>query len=131
MHIAEFQQWVKDADRETQWELVTTLQLLCHLTEEVGELAQAINRIYGYAEERDKCLANLGSEIVDVFWFLIKIANRFGVDLDLKAQDLVRRADGWPADRIERYRRRLIDSLRTLDGELAAAKDSLDLGSGL
>ena len=36
MHIAEFQQWVKDADDETQWNLLTVFQVLSHLTEEVG-----------------------------------------------------------------------------------------------
>jgi NTP pyrophosphatase (non-canonical NTP hydrolase) len=45
MHIAEFQQWVKDADDQSQWSCLTTLQLLSHLTQEVGELAQSINRI--------------------------------------------------------------------------------------
>ena len=45
MHIREFQKWVKDADDETQWNCLTTLQLLAHLTEEVGELARSINRM--------------------------------------------------------------------------------------
>ena len=46
MTIAEFQQWTREFDRDTQWELLTTAQVVCHLTEEAGELAQAINRIY-------------------------------------------------------------------------------------
>ena len=41
MHIAAFQQWVKVADDETQWNCLATLQILSHLTEEVGELVRA------------------------------------------------------------------------------------------
>ena len=46
MQITEFQRWVEKTDNDTQWNLLTTLQILSHLTEEVGEVAQSINRIY-------------------------------------------------------------------------------------
>jgi len=128
MDIAAFQQWVRDADGDTQWDCLTTLHLLSHLTEEVGELARSINRIYGYAEERDAHLANLGRELLDVFWFLVKIANRFDVDLDVEAQSLVQRADEWTTETIEKHRRELVAGLQALDQELEAAKRSLDLG---
>ncbi|MBE9509051.1 MAG: hypothetical protein IMY86_13515 [Chloroflexi bacterium] len=127
MQIAEFQQWVRSTDKDTQWDLLTTLQLLSHLTEEVGELAQSINRVYGYAGEKEKRLANLGRELVDVFWFLVKLANKFDIDLGFEVQNLVRRADGWPIETIEKHRSELIGSLRTLDEELSAAKSRLDL----
>jgi NTP pyrophosphatase (non-canonical NTP hydrolase) len=127
MHIAEFQQWVKDADDETQWNCLTTLQLLSHLTEEVGELARSLNRIYGYVEGREEHLASLGREVMDVFWFLVKIANRFGVDLDVEAQRLVQRASEWTTETVGKHRSELIASLRALDQELLAAKRSLDL----
>lgn len=126
MQIAEFQRWVKDTDRDTQWDLLTSFQLVSHLTEEVGELTQSINRIYGYAGEKEKHLVNLRGELVDVFWFLIKIANKFDVDLDAEVQHLVKRADEWP---IEKHRSELVDSLRALDEELSAARSELDLKS--
>jgi NTP pyrophosphatase (non-canonical NTP hydrolase) len=100
MDIAAFQQWVKDADDETQWNCLTTVQLLSHLTEEMGELAQSINRIYGYADEREAHLASLGREVMDVFWFLVKIANRFDVNLDIEAQALVQRAGKWTTETV-------------------------------
>ena len=127
MEIAEFQKWVENTDRDTQWDLLTTLQLLAHLTEEVGELAQSINRIYGYAEERERCLANMGGELVDVFWFLVKLASKFGVDLDSEAQGFIKRADRRTTEAIEKYRSELMDSLRTLDKELSEARSQLDL----
>ena len=127
MHIAEFQQWARDADDETQWSCLTTLQLLSHLTEEMGELARSINRIYGYVEEREEHLAGLGREVMDVFWLLVKIANRFDVDLDAEAQGFVKRTGEWSRETIEKHRNELIASLQALDQELLAAKRNLDL----
>jgi len=127
MQIPEFQEWVKNTDRDTQWNLLTTLQLLSHLSEEVGELVQLINRVYGYTEEREKCYADLGRELVDVFWFLVKIANKLDIDLDREVQSLVKRVDEWPIETIEKHRCELIDGLRTLDRELSAARSKLDL----
>jgi NTP pyrophosphatase (non-canonical NTP hydrolase) len=127
MHIGEFQQWVQETDDETQWSCLTTLQLLSHLTEEVGEVARAINRIYGYAGEREVYLANLRREVMDAFWFLVKIANRFGIDFDAEAQSFIQRADEWMAEMAGKYRSELIAGLQALDQELLAAKRSLDL----
>lgn len=127
MQIAEFQQWVKNTDEDTQWSLLTTLQLLSHLTEEVGELAQSLNRAYSYAGKREELLAGVRQELTDVLWFLVKIANKFDVDLDAEAQGLVSRTDEWSTATLERYRGELIAGLRTLDEELAAAKSKLSL----
>jgi NTP pyrophosphatase (non-canonical NTP hydrolase) len=126
MTIAEFQQWTRDFDKNTQWELLTTAQVVCHLTEEVGELAQAVNRIYEYSGEvREKYLANLSGELVDALWFLIKVANRFDVDLDAEVRSFVERADQWPP---EKHQSKLVGGLRTLDEELSKARGELNLG---
>jgi NTP pyrophosphatase (non-canonical NTP hydrolase) len=123
--IAEFQQWTRDFDKNTQWELLTTAQVVCHLTEEVGELAQSINRIYEYTGEvRENYLANLSGELVDTFWFLIKIANRSDVDLDAEVKSFVERANQWPR---EKHYSKLVEGLRTLDKELSKARTSLPL----
>jgi NTP pyrophosphatase (non-canonical NTP hydrolase) len=127
MHISEFQQWVKETDGETQWNCLTTPQLLSHLIEEVGEVARAINRIYGYAEEREAHLSNLRCELIDVFWFLVKIANRFDVDFDAETQGFVQRAGEWTAETVGKHRGELIAGLRALNKELSAAQSKLDL----
>lgn len=112
-------------DRDTQWELMTTLQAVSHLTEEVGELAQSVNRIYEYTGEvQEKHLANVRCELVDAFWFLIKIANKFDVDLDAEVESFVKRADQWP---IEKHHGKLVEGLRTLDRELLRARNELNL----
>ena len=129
MTIAEFQQWTRDIDRDTQWELLTTAQVVCHLTEEIGELAQSINRIYEYTGEvREKYLTNLSVELVDALWFLIKIANRFDVDLDAEVKSFVERANQWP---IEKHHGKLVEGLRTLDKELLKARSELSLSEAV
>lgn len=52
------------------------------LTEEVGELARIIARIYGdqVAKEGDLA-AGLSEELADVLWVVICLANQTGVDL--------------------------------------------------
>lgn len=52
------------------------------LTEEVGEVARLMSRLYGDQsfKESDK-QKELGDELADVLWVLICIANQTGVDL--------------------------------------------------
>jgi NTP pyrophosphatase (non-canonical NTP hydrolase) len=103
------------------------LQLLSHLTEEVGEVARAINRIYRHAEERDAHLTNLGHELLDVFWLLAKIANRFDVDLDIETRGFVQRAGEWTIETVGKHRRELVAGLQALNEELAVAKSKLGI----
>lgn len=53
------------------------------LTEEVGELARIMARVYGdqsFKSEEDDY--NLADEMADVLWVLICLANQTGVDLN-------------------------------------------------
>src|SRR4051812_44948422 len=52
------------------------------LTEEVGEVARLMSRLYGDQsfKESDK-EKNLSDELADVLWVLICIANQTGIDL--------------------------------------------------
>lgn len=53
------------------------------LTEEVGELARIISRIYGEQSFKENDLKNnISDELADVLWVLICIANQTGVDLE-------------------------------------------------
>ena len=53
------------------------------LTEEVGELARVMARVYGDQsfKESDKA-KNLPDEMADVLWVLLCLANQTGVDLE-------------------------------------------------
>ena len=57
------------------------------LTEEVGELARIISRVYGDQSFKEKtgeeeAKEMLADEIADVLWVLVCIANQTGVDLE-------------------------------------------------
>ena len=52
------------------------------LTEEVGELARIISRVYGDQSFKKSDLeVNLADELADILWVVMCIANQTGVDL--------------------------------------------------
>jgi NTP pyrophosphatase (non-canonical NTP hydrolase) len=55
---------------------------LARLTEEVGELAREINHRYGQkTKKRDEAEGDMAMELADIFFVVICIANREGIDL--------------------------------------------------
>ena len=50
------------------------------LTEEVGELARVMSRLYGEQSFKEGEKANLSEELTDVLWVLLCIANQTGVE---------------------------------------------------
>jgi len=71
-------QWI----RTTGVRYFSELTNMAILTEEVGEVARLMSRLYGDQsfKESDKKI-NLGDELADVLWVLLCIANQTGVDL--------------------------------------------------
>ena len=51
------------------------------LTEEVGELARVMARVYGEQSFKEGEEANLSDEMADILWILVCLANQTGVDL--------------------------------------------------
>lgn len=51
------------------------------LTEEVGELARVMARVYGEQSFKEGETANLSDEMADILWILACLANQTGVDL--------------------------------------------------
>lgn len=52
------------------------------LTEEVGEVARLISRLYGEQSFKESDRAkDLGDELADVLWIVLCLANQTGVDL--------------------------------------------------
>ena len=82
MTISEAQQQVDNWIKTTGVRYFSELTNMAILTEEVGEVARLMSRIYGdqsFKEtDKDKKLAD---ELADVLWVLICIANQTGVDL--------------------------------------------------
>ena len=82
MTISEAQQQVDDWIKTTGVRYFSELTNMAILTEEVGEVARLMSRIYGdqsfKESDKDK---KLSDELADVLWVLICIANQTGIDL--------------------------------------------------
>ncbi|MGN6399160.1 MAG: nucleotide pyrophosphohydrolase [Flavisolibacter sp.] len=82
MTIEEAQQQVDQWIKTTGVRYFSELTNMAILTEEVGEVARLMSRIYGDQsfKESDKN-KQLSDELADVLWVVICIANQTGVDL--------------------------------------------------
>ncbi|MGN6163690.1 MAG: nucleotide pyrophosphohydrolase [Flavisolibacter sp.] len=82
MTIEEAQQQVDQWIKTIGVRYFSELTNMAILTEEVGEVARLMSRIYGDQsfKESDKS-KQLSDELADVLWVLICIANQTGVDL--------------------------------------------------
>ncbi len=82
MTIQEAQQNIDQWIKTTGVRYFSELTNMAILTEEVGEVARLMSRMYGDQsfKETDK-EKNLSDELADVLWVLICIANQTGVDL--------------------------------------------------
>ncbi|MDR0575759.1 MAG: nucleotide pyrophosphohydrolase [Tannerella sp.] len=80
--IKEAQKRVDDWIRTYGVRYFSELTNMVILTEEVGELARIISRIYGEQSFKDNDKnRDIGDEMADVMWALICLANQTGVDL--------------------------------------------------
>src|ERR1044071_10164380 len=82
MTLQEAQQNIDQWIKTTGVRYFSELTNMAILTEEVGEVARLMSRMYGDQsfKESDK-QKNLSDELADVLWVLICIANQTGVDL--------------------------------------------------
>ena len=56
------------------------------LTEEVGELARVMSRIYGEQSFKENDKKNIGEELADILFVVLCIANQTNTDLNLEFQ---------------------------------------------
>src|ERR1700712_779403 len=80
--ISEAQNMIDEWIRTTGVRYFSELTNMAILTEEVGEVARLMSRLYGDQsfKESDKG-KELADELADVLWVLLCIANQTGVDL--------------------------------------------------
>jgi NTP pyrophosphatase (non-canonical NTP hydrolase) len=82
MTIQEAQQTVDQWIKTTGVRYFNELTNMAILSEEVGEVARLMSRMYGEQSFKDSDKdKNLGDELADVLFVLICIANQTGVDL--------------------------------------------------
>jgi NTP pyrophosphatase (non-canonical NTP hydrolase) len=87
MTLQEAQSRVDNWIKTTGIRYFSELTNMAILTEEVGEVARLMSRMYGEQsfKESDKN-KELSDELADVLWVLICIANQTGVDLTVALQ---------------------------------------------
>ena len=80
--IRQAQQQIDEWIKTTGVRYFSELTNMAILTEEVGEVARLMSRMYGDQsfKESDK-EKNLSDELADVLWVLLCIANQTGIDL--------------------------------------------------
>ena len=100
MTLQEAQQTVDSWIKTTGVRYFSELTNMAILTEEVGEVARLMSRIYGDQsfKESDKN-KELSDELADVLWVLICIANQTGVDLTSALQKNFEKKTGRDANR--------------------------------
>ena len=82
MTIQQAQQKVDAWIKTTGVRYFSELTNMAILTEELGEVARLMSRIYGEQSFKESDTnRNLSEELADVLWVLICIANQTGVDL--------------------------------------------------
>ena len=84
--LQEVQKSVDDWIREIGKRYFSELTNMALLTEEVGELARVIARVYGdqkakSGDLRDDVKSQLAEEMADVIWGVTCLANQTGIDL--------------------------------------------------
>lgn len=78
---------IKDEWNSNYW---SPLSSLARLTEEVGELAREINHTYGEKPKKaSESEDSIASEMGDILFILVSLANSIGVDLDTAFEDVM------------------------------------------
>ncbi|MEJ7912785.1 MAG: nucleotide pyrophosphohydrolase [Chitinophagaceae bacterium] len=82
MTLEEAQRSVDDWIKTTGVRYFSELTNMAILTEETGEVARLMSRIYGdQSFKKSETKQDLGDELADVLWVLLCIANQTGVNL--------------------------------------------------
>lgn len=108
MTIQEVQQKVDEWIKTTGVRYFSELTNMAILTEEVGEVARLMSRIYGDQSFRESDTdKDLSDELADVLWVLICIANQTGVDLEEALQKNFEKKSNRDADRHQQNKKLL------------------------
>ena len=120
MDIKEAQEAVDEWIRTVGGRYFSELTNMALLTEEVGELARVIARVYGEQVAKEGDLRkSLSEELADVLWVVICLANQTGVDLTQAFRES-----------LEKKRTRDKNRFKTTDGETGYGIDGLPRAYG-
>jgi NTP pyrophosphatase (non-canonical NTP hydrolase) len=79
------------------------LSMLARITEEVGEVARLLNHLYGEKPKKlSEARQELDTEIADVMYGLICLANSENIDLDKAMEKVIHKAKTRDKDRFKK-----------------------------
>lgn len=97
--IADAQQMVDDWIQRYGVRYFSELTNMAILTEEVGELARVMSRLYGDQSFKDGEPRDPADEMADVLWVLLCLANQTGTDLTAALRRNIEKKTQRDADR--------------------------------
>ena len=90
MNIKDLQIQVDDWINQHGVRYFNELTNMAILTEEVGELARVMSRIYGEQSFKENDKSNVGEELADILFVVLCIANQTNTDLNLEFQKKIK-----------------------------------------
>lgn len=79
--VREYQDLIKELVIKRGFEKETVSEVFTIFIEEVGELAKAIRKHNGQKIDIERSQRDVSEEVADVFWLLLDLCNRIGIDL--------------------------------------------------
>lgn len=95
--LAELQAFVADVGEYRGFDKETLQEEFTMLVEEVGELAKALRKHHGTTVATDSKVGQPAHEVADIFWMLLCVCNRLGIDLEtaLRAKNDMNKQRVW------------------------------------
>jgi NTP pyrophosphatase (non-canonical NTP hydrolase) len=99
--LADLQQFVTAHCKARGWDKRSTLEKMLFLTEEVGEVADAIRQLKGIASKKVDSPDHLASELVDVFNYILDLAEEYHIDFEaaFRAKWTYTETRTWPDEK--------------------------------
>jgi NTP pyrophosphatase (non-canonical NTP hydrolase) len=85
--LADYQQLVARLMTERGFDDNTTAEEFMLLLEEAGEFAKAVRKASGRRTDKNSAVFEVTEEAADVFWLLLALCNRLGIDLEQAFRD--------------------------------------------
>lgn len=85
--LNDYQELIKKLVLERGFDKETVAEVFMLFLEEAGEFAKAARKVTGMKTSDDSKIHDLQEEAGDVFWLLIDLCNRLGVDLEKSFRD--------------------------------------------
>jgi NTP pyrophosphatase (non-canonical NTP hydrolase) len=80
--LGQFQEYVRELEKERGFSDQTIIDKCLLLGEEVGELFKAVRKSEGLVVDANSRFADVGDELADILIYLCAVANRKNIDLE-------------------------------------------------